>query len=268
MSAVYIPDSLLPIVPNKLEVKIGKIIHQTYKSLEQLPEHWKDTPAAWKHYHPNWTYMFWSDIDCRRLVQEKFPWFLKTYDGYEYNIQRADAIRPMILHTYSGIYADCDIQPTRPFDDLFYQDADIYLIRTPNTNCVTNCLMAGKSGIKFWIRLLEEMMNRANNSTVLWPGKHWAVMTSTGPMVLSDIFAQYEKDFSIKFLPQSLILPCNICIEKPCSTVLGYTKLLEGSSWVEFDSLVYNYLLCHWSKLLILYAAAFVLCSFYYYLKV
>jgi len=265
MTTVIIPEILKEIVPHIPKVSIPCIIHQTYISLEKLPKVWKDTPATWRHHHPTWEYRFWSDDDCRRLVKEQFPWFLTTYDRYEYNIQRADAIRPMILYFLGGLYGDLDIVPTRPLDDLFYKDSDLYLIRTPNTNTLTNCLMASKPGIKFWIRLIEEMKLRAENLNILSLGKHWTVMTTTGPMILSDIFSEHEKNLKVKFLPQSLVLPCNICTPKPCSTILGYTKLLDGSSWIEFDTTIYNFTLCHYPQLLILFAVAFFLYMVYTY---
>jgi mannosyltransferase OCH1-like enzyme len=38
----------------------------------------------------------------------RYPWFLETFDGYPYPIQRADAIRYFVLHHFGGIYIDLD----------------------------------------------------------------------------------------------------------------------------------------------------------------
>lgn len=38
-------------------------------------------------------YMLWTDDTSRRFIAEKYPSFLATFEGYEYPIQRADAIR-------------------------------------------------------------------------------------------------------------------------------------------------------------------------------
>jgi len=38
-------------------------------------------------------YMLWTDEVSRKFIVEKYPSFLATFDGYEYPIQRADAIR-------------------------------------------------------------------------------------------------------------------------------------------------------------------------------
>lgn len=38
-------------------------------------------------------YMLWTDDLSRQFIADKYPSFLATFDGYEYPIQRADAIR-------------------------------------------------------------------------------------------------------------------------------------------------------------------------------
>lgn len=268
MSLVTIPDSLLDSIPFKPEVNIPKIIHQTYKSLEQLPNVWKDTPAEWKRYHPDWKYCFWSDKDCRQFVNDQFPDFLETYDGYEYNIQRADAIRPMVLYFFGGLYADCDIQPVKSFDDLFYADHDLYLIRTSNGNVVTNCLMASKPKVRFWRLVIDEMKYRAANPSMFWIGKHISVMYTTGPMLVNSVFNENESKLDVSFLPREFIVPssCGTCVPKPCTAPMGYTKLLEGSSWIEYDTMMYNFLMCKYPNLLVIFAVAFLLYNMYAYL--
>lgn len=56
-------------------------------------------------------YRCWEDAELRELIQRKAPWFLPTYDGYPYNIQRVDSSRYFLLHEYGGLYADMDIRP-------------------------------------------------------------------------------------------------------------------------------------------------------------
>lgn len=43
-----------------------------------------------------------------KLLKHRYPWFLEDWDGYEFPIQRADAIRYFILAHYGGIYIDLD----------------------------------------------------------------------------------------------------------------------------------------------------------------
>jgi hypothetical protein len=55
------------------------------------------------------THHLWTDATARLFIQTHYPSFLATYDSYEYNIQRADAIRYFVLHRYGGIYMDLDV---------------------------------------------------------------------------------------------------------------------------------------------------------------
>ena len=272
-SLVVIPERLkhnlkLPYVRD-LEPKIPKIIHQTYKSLEQLPEIWKDTPDSWKRHHPTWEYKFWGDKEIRELVVSDFPDCLEFFDGYPYPIQRADAFRPFVLYKNGGIYADCDLQATRSFDDLFLEDKEVYLIRTPAGNCVTNCLMASKPGAVFWKNLIEIMRDRYHNPSPLWLTKHFTIMSTTGPLAVEQCYQEYPNKEEICMLPRELIVPtcCNICMEKPCRDPGSYTKLLEGSSWTSIDTTILNFFFCRYPYVIFLIVLLLLLRVFYKYYK-
>ena len=50
--------------------------------------------------HPSWEYKLWTDEDNRNLIKDHYPWFLKTYDEYDVNIKRVDAVRYFYLYHY------------------------------------------------------------------------------------------------------------------------------------------------------------------------
>merc|ERR1712188_54637 len=111
---------------------------------EELPPLWKDTPAAWKAAHPDWEYKFWTDKSARDFIAKEYAWFLPTFDGYEFPIQRADALRYFALYHYGGLYADLDLKPSRPLGS-FLGNADTVLFETPNMG-LTNMIIASKKG--------------------------------------------------------------------------------------------------------------------------
>lgn len=247
--------------------KIPLYIHQTYKTAN-LPEVWKESPINWKKHHPKWKYFFWSDDDCRKLVAEKFPSFLSTFDGYEYPIQKADAIRPIILYTYGGVYADMDMMAKRPIDDLFYRDADVYLLTTPNTGITTNCFMASKPKARFWLYVIELMRDHAADPSSLWISKHLMVMNTTGPSLLQLAYSNWvnssnNKKCHIEFLPRAYLFPeeCNVCAPKPCSTCESYITILPGSSWCGNDSYLLTNLYCHYDLILLLLTLGIILAT-------
>lgn len=107
--------------------KIPRIIHQTWKT-EVLPERWVAVRESCERLHPTrpapnlgqvtvldsaadslpiaeraeddgkWEYMLWTDESSRAFIEKEYSWFLPTFDGYRYGIQRADVIRYFVLH--------------------------------------------------------------------------------------------------------------------------------------------------------------------------
>lgn len=234
-------------------LNIPKIIHLTYKD-NNIPQVWSTTIDKWKSIHPDWKVMFWSDDDNRKLIETKYPDFLEIYDSYEYGIQRADAVRYYILYTYGGLYSDLDIQPKKRFDKLFQKicNKNVYLIRSAQVNSsLTNCLMASKKKSRFWLHVFKELKDRFTNPSLLWIGKHWVVMNTTGPIMIDNAYRTFTYKKDVSFLPSELILPnkCSICTIKPCSTKSGYTKLLDGCSWIQTDTKIYNFFLCKYKML-------------------
>ena len=87
----------------KNSLRIPRIIHQTWKT-KDVPSPLDQLPQTWKEYLPNWEYILWTDEMNREFVCKHFPDFLEKYDTYPCNIQRADAIRYLLLKVYGG---DC-----------------------------------------------------------------------------------------------------------------------------------------------------------------
>jgi hypothetical protein len=96
---------------------ISKIIHQTWKT-EKVHARFREHIRSWIQRNPGWEYKFWTNDDCRNLIETKYPKYLAMYDSYPQNIQRADAIRYFILDAYGGVYADLDFEALKPFDGL------------------------------------------------------------------------------------------------------------------------------------------------------
>lgn len=50
----------------------------------------------------------WTNEKSREFIAAEYPWFLSTFDGYKYPIQRADSIRYFVLAHHGGTYVDLD----------------------------------------------------------------------------------------------------------------------------------------------------------------
>lgn len=207
-------------------INIPKIIHQTWKT-STLPEKWQPSQDSIKKHMPDWSYHLWTDEENSAFVREHFPDFVDTFEGFPYGIQRADAIRYMLLYVYGGLYMDCDFEVLGDLSSLFVDKANIYLIHSSNKpNLITNGFMASVPGCDLWLRMLETMKQD--------PGfyrmeRHMHVMYTTGPMALDYTVRKYGIPY--KQLDSSKINPYHMCdrvFNKPDALL----RPLEGSSWV------------------------------------
>ncbi|KAI1334677.1 nucleotide-diphospho-sugar transferase [Xylariaceae sp. FL0016] len=110
--------SATPIIP--------KILHQVYHDWSDpdgdgttaMPEDWEAARQSCIALNPDWEYKLWTAKSSRDFIQDKFPWFLDTYDGYRYPVQRVDVIRYFALRHFGGIYIDLDNGCAQPLDAM------------------------------------------------------------------------------------------------------------------------------------------------------
>jgi mannosyltransferase OCH1-like enzyme len=86
---------------------IPKIIHQTWRN-ETIPPAWRAAQESCQRLHGDWEYMLWTDDKSADFIASEYPWMRETWESYEFNIERADAIRYFVLAHYGGVYLDFD----------------------------------------------------------------------------------------------------------------------------------------------------------------
>jgi len=182
-------------------------------------------------------YMLWTDLSSRNFIAEYYPWFLETFDGYKYNIQRADAIRYFVLHHFGGIYIDLDIGCLRRMDPLL-----AYPVTLPKTIPVgvSNDLMFSAKGHPFMEQTIHNLVTFDHSWVLNYP----TVMFSTGPMFLSAQYGIYTSAHSntasddIRILPKSLYGKNAKKGEAPHS----FFSHFYGSSWHADDAAFIGFL--------------------------
>jgi len=175
------------------EQVVPKIIHQQWKD-DNVPKKFMKWRQKWLSLYPEpeYKHMLWTDKNGRELIKDHYPWFLKTYDGYEHNINRADAARYFILHHYGGIYADLDYEPQSNFYE-FLPTNQVAMVESPYywNEKTQNCLMSSPKHDPFWVDLFAVLMKNADKEEVL---------EATGPILLDQAM-----EYSVH---PSYILPC------------------------------------------------------------
>ncbi|KAH7929413.1 glycosyltransferase family 32 protein [Leucogyrophana mollusca] len=251
-TAAYLSDFEVPVLDNttrwnatehgKIE-RVPRIIHQTWKS-ETLPQRWKGLSQACRNMMSDYEYMLWTDASSREFIAERYPWFLDTFDDYEFPIQRADAIRYFVLHHFGGIYLDLDVGCLRPLDPLL-----IYPVILPKTIPVgvSNDLMFAEPNHPFLAQTIHNLVTFDHSWFLNYP----TVMFSTGPMFLSAQYSLYtsshpstaDEPGDVRILPKSLYGKNAKFEEAPHSFFAHY----YGSSWHADDAAFIGFL-GHWGK--------------------
>jgi hypothetical protein len=191
---------------------------------------------------PDYEYMLWTDASSREFIAKEYPWFLHTFDGYTYPIERADAIRYFVLYYYGGIYLDLDIGCLRPLDPLL-----VYPVILPKTIPVgvSNDLMFSERGHPFLAQAIHNLVTFDHNWVLNYP----TVMFSTGPMFLSAQYGIYVSSHpaipgnGVRILPKALYGKNAKEGEAPHS----FFSHFYGSSWHADDAAVF-WFLANWGK--------------------
>ncbi|MFT6406638.1 MAG: FkbM family methyltransferase [Arenicella sp.] len=173
---------------------IPKIIHQTWKT-DQVPEQWKAFAQSWKSHHPDWEYRLWSNADGAEFVEHFYPHFEQTYWSYRYDIQRADAIRYLIIYHYGGIYADLDFECLQSFESL-RDNHKLVIGFEPKEHAqaqslqevLCNALFASKPRSKFLKAVIDFLI--ADDTPTIGLGD---VLRTSGPVMLQNVYEQFNK---------------------------------------------------------------------------
>ena len=245
---IILPNTDTSVYPSdaNLEIYIPRNLFITWKSTdpETILERWRPAYDTLFDVMPHWTIIYTDDEQNRYIVEKYFPDFLPYYDAFEYNIQRVDAVRCLMLYIWGGVYKDMDMEIINPIDSLFVNSAEVYFVSSPNMkNMLTNSFMASKPRSSFWLSYVEHMKHGAPNWAI---GKHLKVMTTTGPMALDKLAK--ESDIVYAALPRSLVCPCSLCDIESCNSEDAMIRPIWGSTWVSYDSQIYNFVFCYWRK--------------------
>jgi hypothetical protein len=179
-------------------VTIPKIIFQTWKTRHPLPalfEIWRGTLIE---KNPGYRHILWDHRMVRRFIARFYPWFLPTFDSYEMDVMRVDAVRFFFLYRFGGIYIDIDTEGLRPLDDLL-DSADVVLTwmgREDGIHAIPSSIMLSRPKQEFWLFVLHMLEQKA-------PGRA-RPEHKTGPVMLKEAVELYRDDYESDFVQQAI----------------------------------------------------------------
>lgn len=82
--------------------RVPPILHHIMLGPASARDTWTDARKSCVELHPGWEARMWTDEEAEGLVADKFPGFKETWDSYELQIQKVDALRYLVLYEYGG----------------------------------------------------------------------------------------------------------------------------------------------------------------------
>ena len=229
--------------------QIPKIIHQVWEGRSGVKpdEMLFQLADTWKNENPEWEYKFWGYKAIDQFLLDYFPEFIEIYKNLRYDVQRWDAIRYLILFKFGGVYADLDYECLEPLEWLS-NNKDCCLGLEPKEHClifnkpyfIGNSFMAVAPQHPFFKSIISEISNNHSNAQ----DKFRYVLETTGPFMLTNLYASYLEKDQIWLIPSELTSPLSknevVSIIKGINTDIMEKKIEKAyavhyffGSWLE-----------------------------------
>lgn len=196
---------------------VPKIIHQIWVYQDRNKDKiwaikkFKESIEKWKSKHPDFRYIFWSNVEVYDIITEKFPNLTEKINKIDKKdiIILADIARLCILYTYGGIYSDLDIVPHRNYEKLLNTDKIIFP-KTEPFGFSNDLIISPKKN-----KLLKNIIDNISVKNYI-PLRSIKVLYSGGPLYITEQLIRNNKSFYV--LPKEY-----------------YQGHLEGSTWLTGD---------------------------------
>ena len=190
-----------------MSLEIPKIIHQTWKKKNDLPEPILKSINKWKILNNDFEHKFYDDNDCKK--------FIKKYFGEEVSICfdilipgafKADLFRYCVLYIEGGVYADVDTEPIKSLSNLINKKNIDFLSVKEKNNIpgIYQAFIACKPKINFLKNIIDQIVINVKNKFYPKLSKYknpWiGVLSITGPVLLYRIINDFNKDNKIKLM--------------------------------------------------------------------
>src|ERR1700722_19020386 len=177
---------------------IPRILHQTCKDRDAIPERWKAYQASWRRLHTDWTHICWDDANNEALVRDHYPQYLGLYRDLPKPINRVDLCKFLYLHRYGGFYADMDCEGLKPLDPLCGAAPIILGEKVFWGKSYVECALLGSMpGEPFWLFVIDgiERALRHPDWTRRLAGvfPSLQVIMTTGPIILERLLRSAPK---------------------------------------------------------------------------
>lgn len=193
-----------------------RLIHRLWLGPLPMPERFKDFGARWRELNPGWQLRewswhnlpcYWDGVPSAAANQDVTDDLLAraTRPSPELAAQLADVLSYHFLLDRGGIYVNCDICPVRPLSVLPHECWTRPWASMEDQTLVSNAVMAGQPGDRFWEQLLEELPRR------YFRNPRAPMYDSTGPHLLTEMWQRSRgTPYELLVLPRETFNPIHL----------------------------------------------------------
>jgi mannosyltransferase OCH1-like enzyme len=206
--------------------------HSSEPPAETIPD--TRVTRSWRDKNPGIDYRCYGPAASRRLIADKYPQYLRAYDGYSEWVERCDFARLVWLYELGGIYADMDTECLVPVREWHEHEPGLRTAQGAfgpdlKVSMVNNWCIAAAPQLPLLKFILDDLATHARSDS----GRAWvtmlAVLKNTGPMAVTRAFSR---------APAALkqgVLRFQTHVFGSMSPPRGYRRLVEHhftSSWM------------------------------------
>lgn len=223
---------------------IPRVLHFTWKTdqLDELPELFRKIQLKWRMLNPDWEIRIWTDEECEQMVKDYYPEYYFFYSDFEVTAERSDIWRYLVLDKFGGYYADMDIEPLQPLDELvkLVKDPDCVLGLEPEVHAILlynkyhvigNAFLGSRPGHPLWKWLIPQSIKRYYSDRN--PKDEKDATKITGPIAVDNVIQRNpEVTRSCVLLKPDVTAPAYDITQKPyerCQPILEKQELKYGN---------------------------------------
>lgn len=232
---------------------IPKIIHQVFHNWRQpgndtLPADWTAVRQTCIDLNPDFQHMLWTESSSREFISREYPWFLNTYDGYRFPVQRVDAVRYFLLLHYGGIYMDLDNGCSASLEPLLYYPV---WITDGGRGALSNNILGARPHHPFWSLLTKSL--RDYNYHYLFP--YMTISYASGQWFETAIWQQYHS-----MLPdpdktpgqENRLYRLMMDDRKEIADPWVFFTQARGGTWINWDNMLFMWIGDHVALIVIM----------------
>jgi len=132
-----------------------KIPHVIYVTHDGVKPRWKADLQSWAVLNPTWERKEYSSEMNYKVIKERYPWFVKTFDTLNFDVERYDVVRYVYMHSFGGLYHDMDIgfrSSLEPLEKVL-DTQGIALLE--EQGYIQNYFFASMPGHDYWLKILK-----------------------------------------------------------------------------------------------------------------